>query len=403
MYTLKRVLVVGAIALSAVRGVAVQCPTIPPNDAVGLSLSCGWLTACPNGPVTLVLEPQPSGGFPPAPYDPGYTIQPCDTVTWSFGDGMTGTVIGSKQIIHDYPVPGNYTVGVTITNSLGTATVNFVRSLVIASDPARVSFVTPGAPYPWSCSACVLTNENAGAVTIEVVRSLDLSRTISVVVEVNGAAVLVPTIPRVSQILIFAPNETRKTLVIPITDDQMYYGPRFYPLVFSNPIGGVLTETNTFDRPTLLILDDDPQPVLSIEPTATVTEGNSGLTPFSIPIHLSAPMQIDVVVNVFFESGTATIYNDFEPGPGGLRIRAGETEGLISGSIRGDRIPEPDETFIVRLDPLNTNNDPAFGNKTAVVTIVNDDSGPASVPSLSRAALLFLGAALAVVALRFVR
>jgi hypothetical protein len=281
--------------------------------------------------------------------------------------------------------------------------VNLDRSLVIASAPARVSFVTPGAPYPWSCSTCVLANENAGAVTIEIVRSLDLSRTISVVVEVNGAAYPVPTIPRVSQILTFAPNETRKTFTVPITDDQMYFGPRWYPLVFSNPTGGVLTETNIVPWATLLIVDDDPQPVLSIEPTATVAEGNSGLTPFSIPVHLSAPMQIDVVVNVFFESGTATIYSDFEPGPGGLRIRAGETEGLISGSIRGDTISEPDETFIVRLDPLNTTNDPRFGNKTAVVTIVNDDSGPASIPSLSPAALLLLGTALAALALRSVR
>ena len=206
-----------------------------------------------------------------------------------------------------------------------------------------------------------------------------------------------------SENLIFGPNESRKTVTIPITNDQLYYGPRYYPLEFANPTGGLLTDANAIPWPTLLIIDDDSQPILSLVAAMSVQEGNGGLTPFSIPVQLSAQMLIDVTASVSFENGTATL-NDFVPGSGGLRIRAGETAGVISGAIKGDVMPEPDETFTIRLIPLNTNNDPKFGNATVVVTIVNDDSAAsAAIPALSSFGMFLLGVVLVTAALRVIR
>jgi hypothetical protein len=85
---------ISALTITLSAGAGAVCPFSPPTTAFALDLSCGAVTACPNGPLTLKLAPAPSGGIPPAPFDPGYTIQPCDTVTWSFGDGTTQSVTG---------------------------------------------------------------------------------------------------------------------------------------------------------------------------------------------------------------------------------------------------------------------------------------------------------------------
>ena len=372
-----------------------------------LAMPCGSYTACPNGPLSLRLEPRPSGGFPPAPYDPGYTIQPCDSVTWSFGDGTTETVTGTGDVVHTYSEPGNYAIDVTITNSLGSATIRAAQSLVIASAPSRLSFTTATVPYPrypfGVCVSCVVAAENAGAVTIEVVRSLDTSRAVSARVEIHTSHI-VPTVAKISELVAFAPGETRKTITVPIVDDAVYYGPRWYPLHFGSPTGGVLTVENTSYQPQLFIYEDEAQPVVSIAESVSVLEGFSGRTPYSIPVSLSAPMILDVSADVFMESGSAT-EADFVHEVGSLRIRPGETSGVITGFVNGDTLFEPDETFVVRLVPRHTNGDPAFGNTRATVTIVNDDpaTAPVAIPLLDPRALLVLAVAVAVVALKMIR
>jgi PKD repeat protein len=300
--------------------------------------------------------------------------------------------------VHDYAAPGNYTIDVTVTNTLGTAT-RTIRSLAIASTPSLVRFVTADSP---DCINCVVVREDAGTLTLSVARTLDLSRTVSVDVVVNGAGVGVPTIPIVSQTLVFGPNETLKTVTIPVANDSLYYGPKYYPLGLGNPTGGLVAQENVSWHPTLLVLDD-PQPVLSIDPSISVQEGDAGLTTYSIPVHLSAPMQLNASANVFIDTGTATP-DDFVY-PYGLTIKPGETSGAVTAAIRGDRAVEPDETFTVRLAPRFTTNDPAFGNVTAAVTIVNDDFAQIAepIPTLDSVALLLLGVILAAVALRTVR
>src|SRR5215212_1256495 len=116
------------------------CPADAPRAAMGISAPCFANTACPNGPVTFTIYPSSSGGFPPAAFDPGYTVQACDDVTWDFGDGSTQTVAGLDRVTHDYPAPANYTITATVANALGSASVS--ASYVIASAPSKVSFAT---------------------------------------------------------------------------------------------------------------------------------------------------------------------------------------------------------------------------------------------------------------------
>ena len=348
------------------------CPAVAPGPASSMGItsspSCSPYDGCPNGPVTLRVEPFASGGFPPAEYVPGYTIQPCDVVEWSFGDGTTQSVTGSDRVTHEYPNPGNYSVQATVSNALGSTTLDGTP-MVIATSPSRLSFATrtfkvdsPGGK--WTCTTCVEAREGVST-SITVMRSLDLSRSTSAEAMTLGTtAVRVP--------LLFAPGATQKTFSVSVPDDSVYSGVRDFRLGFANPTGGTLTMLNESWQPTLVMVDDDPAPFLSIQSELFVAEGDSGLTPISIPAFLTAPMGVDCLGASYFTPGSAT-YGDYVSG-GGLHIKAGETSGFVKAWVVGNAHPEPNKTFQVRIAPTGTSSDPFFGTKISTVTIVNDDA-----------------------------
>lgn len=359
------------LLLSAIQAFSVYaaCPeTAPGSMALETLESCNAYTGCPNGPVTLVIEPRSNNPMPPEPYDPGYAVEPCDVVEWNFGDGTTQIVQGLDRVTHDYPTPGNYTIQATGTNALGSK--SLTTTAVIATSPSRLSFATSTfkVPYPThqsTCTNCVQARE--GELTrITVTRTLDLSRTVS--------AELTMTVgkTKISLPVTFAPGQTEKTVSITVPDDGVYSGFLYSPLGFAQPQGGTLTLMNVAWQPTLVIIDDDPVPTFSIVPELKIAEGFAGLVQVAIPVSLTAPMGGYAYANTFFSTGSAT--NDDYLAGTSARIQAGETSGAATAWIRGDAKPEPDEVFEVTIAPPHTTSDPLFGTTTALVTIVNDDA-----------------------------
>ena len=64
---------------------------------------------------------------------------------------------------------------------------------------------------------------------------------------------------------------------------------------------------------------------------------------------LSAPSAQPVTVQYATANGTATAGSDYQARTGTLTIPAGQTTGTITVPVIGDRLPEPDETFVVNL------------------------------------------------------
>jgi len=347
-----------ALLLLAAAAAHAACPSSAP-EFLAVYGSCSPYQACPNGAVTWQIGPVPAG---PNPGYGGYQIQPCDTVLWSFGDGTTQTVTGADRVTHDYPLPGNYAVRATVSNALG-STDAVPLPAVIATSPSRLRFIGGNSSDP-PCTACVVGREGGGAVTIAVERSLDLSRTISAdaVVNFDGNPVRAP--------LQFAPNETRKSFSVEIPNDSVYSGTRYVPLTFENVHGGALTLDHTLAQPILAVVDDDPVPTLSIDPLFSIAEGDAEWMPVAIPLHLSAPMGVDVDLNA-----NVTLIADTRDDNSGFTgvIRAGETSGALRGSVRGNLFPEPDKSFLVTIDTVGSSV-PLLGVKSCLVTIVNDDA-----------------------------
>jgi hypothetical protein len=365
---------VGLVLASLIAGSArAACPETAPGvlQMSAFPFHCSEYASCPQGEITFALYGVVPPGFPiPGTYS-FYRIQSCDVVEWSFGDGETKTVTGSERMRHEYAAPGNYVIQAKVSNQLGSITVLYEggRPVVIATSPSQLSFGTstnrfilPGGRET-ECSDCVLVREDVGEAAIPVLRTLDLSRTVSADVRVlfDNTWISLP--------VTFLPGETQKNVTVHVPNDEIYSGYRMAGLRFGNAKGGTLTNVT---RAELDIIDDDPAPTMSLEPRFEVKEGDTGTTVAYAPVHLSAPMGAAAAANTVCENRSATWGEDFYCGYD-LYIQAGATAGGANLQILGDKIPEPDKTFRVHI-ASRWPSGPEFAPATCLVTILNDDA-----------------------------
>jgi len=110
-------------------------------------------------------------------------------------------------------------------------------------------------------------------------------------------------------------------------------------------------------------------PTLTIS-DASIVEGNAGTQNAAVVVSLSAPSSKTVSANYGTTDGTATAGSDYNAVSGKLAFAPGETSKVILIPIRGDLLPEPDETFVVRLNGIK-NATPVKAQGT--VTIIDNE------------------------------
>jgi hypothetical protein len=85
---------------------------------------------------------------------------------------------------------------------------------------------------------------------------------------------------------------------------------------------------------------------------------------------LSAASTEAITIAYASASGTATAGSDYQAASGTLTIPAGQTTGTISMLVNGDRLAEPNETFVVNLStPTNA----TIADGQGVGTITDDE------------------------------
>ena len=122
----------------------------------------------------------------------------------------------------------------------------------------------------------------------------------------------------------------------------------------------------------MTLLNDDEEvtlPVISIE-DAEVIEGDRRRNRVTIHLTLSEPAPELVRIQLTTVEGTATPVEDYVPLTRWRRILPGNDSATFMIRIIGDRIPEPDEFFTVRIIDAEG---AVIGTDTATVTIINDD------------------------------
>lgn len=86
----------------------------------------------------------------------------------------------------------------------------------------------------------------------------------------------------------------------------------------------------------------------------TVTEGNTGTVAATFTVTLSAASTQPITVAYATADGTTTAGSDYQAASGSLTFAPGETSKSITMAVNGDRLPEPNETFVVNLSsPTN--------------------------------------------------
>jgi hypothetical protein len=102
----------------------------------------------------------------------------------------------------------------------------------------------------------------------------------------------------------------------------------------------------------------------------TVTEGNIGTRTATFTVTLSAASVQTITVAYATANVTATAGSDYQTASGMLSIPAGQTTGTIAVLIKGDRVVEANETFLVNLNsPTNA----TIADGQGVGTIVDDE------------------------------
>jgi hypothetical protein len=113
---------------------------------------------------------------------------------------------------------------------------------------------------------------------------------------------------------------------------------------------------------------------------ATITEGNGGTRTANFTVTLSAVSTEPVTVQYATADGIATAGSDYLVRSGTLVIPAGQTTGTITVSVIGDRLPEPNEAFVVNLSS-STNATIADGQG---VGTIQDDEPRISISDVSK-------------------
>lgn len=117
------------------------------------------------------------------------------------------------------------------------------------------------------------------------------------------------------------------------------------------------------------LLTPKDEPAMSIG-DVTIAEGNKGTANAVFTVTLSAASNESVTVNYAAANGTATAGSDYTATSGTLTFAPGETNKSIAIPVKGDRIGEPSETFLVNLSsPTNA----TLADGQGVGTIVDDE------------------------------
>jgi len=176
----------------------------------------------------------------------------------------------------------------------------------------------------------------------------------------------------------FAPGETTRTITVSIRADTLVESDESFKVQLSNASEGSI-ETGSA---TTVIQNDDTS--YAVAPaSATVTEGNSGSTPFTFTVTRSG--YINRASTVTWNTGSSDWIDpsssDFAGNvmPSGvLSFAAGEASKTITVNVAGDQMMEGDESFFVRLTGAS---DGTASSVVAPATIIDDDTGLWLFPS----------------------
>ncbi|MBA3961034.1 MAG: hypothetical protein H0X40_03925 [Chthoniobacterales bacterium] len=180
----------------------------------------------------------------------------------------------------------------------------------------------------------------------------------------------------VSGTLTFAPGETTKTILVPISDDNIAESPETFRVTLSNPSPGAII--GAVSSSIVTIIDNDIFSTIQFSPTNYTVAETAGTA--DITVVASRAGDPNQVLTVSYQTipATATAGKDYTTKSGTLTFNAGETQKTISVPIINDSLIESTESFLVVLSNPGSGA-MLVGSTTATVDISDDDSPTATI------------------------
>ncbi|MFL5341705.1 MAG: Calx-beta domain-containing protein, partial [Gemmataceae bacterium] len=168
----------------------------------------------------------------------------------------------------------------------------------------------------------------------------------------------------VSGTLTFTKDQVSKTILVPVIGDRLPEPNETFFVKLTNAKGAKIAR----DQAVVTIVDDEPR--ISIGDVSAL-EGNSGATPFTFTVSLSAAYDLPVTVSYATADGSASAGSDYTAASGTLTFAPGQTSQSITVLVNGDRVPEPDRTLFVNVSSPNSYS--AISKAVGVGTIIDDE------------------------------
>ncbi len=286
------------------------------------------------------------------------------TGTLTFAPGITSKTF-TVPILSDTIFEPTETVSLQLSNPTGSARLGpqaTARIDIVDNDPAGVVRFS---------AATYAVSEAAGVSTITVQRTLGTASAVTVdYATVGGGTATAGTdYVATSGTLTFNANETSKTFSVTILNDTLYEPDETVNLVLSNPAGGA-----TLGAPSaavLTITNDDTAGTIQFSAAAYSVIESAGPAIVRVT-RTGSNLASGVTVRFTTTDGTATAGLDYTDATQVLTFAVGETFKDVAITIRGDSLPEGNETVTLTLG------NPSAGvllgvNQTAVLTILDDE------------------------------
>jgi ELWxxDGT repeat protein len=191
----------------------------------------------------------------------------------------------------------------------------------------------------------------------------------------NGTAVAPGDYTAAAGTLTILPGQTQATVTVLVRGNKPYQTDKNFSVNLSGASGAVIgTATGA-----ATIQSGVAPPKISIG-SVSHKEGNSGTTPFTFTVSLSAASGAPATVAYATADGTATTADgDYTATNGTLTFQPGQTKQTVTVAVSGDTKYEASETFTVNLSgPVNATiaAGKGAGKGAGTGTIQNDDKPP---------------------------
>jgi hypothetical protein len=277
--------------------------------------------------------------------------------TLSFAANETNKTI-TLSLVNDTSVETNETFTVVLSSPTGEAQLgtNSTMTVTVGDNDSRLSFETNA----------VTVAENAGTVSLNVLRTGTLTYTNTIRYTVVAGTAGKTDYTATNGTLTFAPNATNATITIGIVDDSLVESDETFKVLLSNPsTGALISGTNTAY---ITITDND----IGLAFTAASYSVAENATNVTLTIVQTGNTNGTASVDYATHDITAVGGNDYTSTNGTLNFGPGTNSLTITVPVLDDSVVESNETFHVTL--ANPSGALLLANSNAVVTILEDDS-----------------------------